>query len=260
MSEKARSPAEDAQRAAAAANVDYSIIVPAYNEEPWLPATLDALHRAMAALPMRGELIVVDNNSTDATAAQAAQHGARVVFEGHNQISRARNAGARAALGRYLVFVDADTLIPPALLATVLENLESGRCCGGGVTVEFDTELTAAGRLGLALWNGLSGRLRLAAGCFVWCRREAFDAVGGFSEAVYASEEIWLSRRLRRWGRSRGQAFCIISDYAACSSGRKLEWFSTWQQLLLLLLVILFPFFVRFKRLCGFWYNRPNKG
>ena len=212
----------------------------------------------MAQLPLTGEVIVVDNNSTDATAALAAAHGARVVFEAHNQISRARNAGARVAQGNYLVFVDADTHIPPGLLTTVLENLESGKCVGGGATVEFDSPLNAGGRVGLAVWNRLSASLKLAAGCFFYCRRDAFNAVGGFSEAVYASEEIWLSRRLRRWGRKRRQLFCIVSDYPAHSSGRKLEWFSTWQQTGLLLLMILFPFFVRFKRLCGFWYNRPN--
>jgi len=115
--------------------------------------------------------------------------------------------------------------------------------------------LNAVGRFGLALWNGLSRHLGLAAGCFVYCRREGYEAVGGFSEAVFASEEIWFSRRLGRWGRRQGQPFCIITAYPARSSGRKLEWFSTWQQL-----VLLFPFFVRFKRLCGFWYKRPTDG
>ena len=237
---------------------DYSIIVPAYNEERWLPDTLASLQQAMASVELAGELIVVNNNSTDATAAVAEQHGAQVVFEGYNQISRARNAGAHVAQGRYLLFVDADTHIPAELLAQAIDNLESGRCCGGGTTVRFDTEPGAAEGVGLAVWNSLSRSLKLAAGCFVYCRRDAFEAVGGFSEAVYASEEIWLSRKLRRWGKGWGQAFCIVTGHPAQSSGRKMEWFSTWQQALLLLMVLLFPFFVRFKRLCGFWYNRPN--
>ncbi len=239
-------------------SVDYSIIVPAYNEERWLPDTLTKLQHAMASLSLQGELIVVDNNSSDGTAELARKHGARVVFEEYNQISRARNAGARAAQGRFLVFVDADTLIPQELLAKALENLETENCCGGGTTVAFDTPLNAGGRIGLAVWNKISATLKLAAGCFIYCRREGFEAVGGFSEAVYASEEIWLSRGLRRWGRSQGQAYCIITDYPAHSSGRKLEWFSTWQQTGLLLLMLLFPFFVRFKWLCGFWYKRPE--
>lgn len=237
---------------------DYSIIIPAYNEERWLPSTLSALQRAMKDVPLQGELIVVDNNSTDATASVARERGASVVFESFNQISRARNAGAAAAQGHYLVFVDADTIIPPQLLGKALENLDSGNCCGGGSSVAFDRSLNAGGQAGLAVWNRLSASLKLAAGCFVYCRRDAFDEVGGFSEAVYASEEIWLSRRLGRWGRRHGQGYCIITSFQAQSSGRKLEWFSTWQQVGLLLMMLLFPFFVRFKPLCGFWYNRPK--
>lgn len=237
---------------------DYSIIVPAYNEERWLPATLQALRQAMATQALRGELIVVDNNSCDNTAAQARAAGAQLVFEPHNQISRARNAGAKQARGRYLLFVDADTHLSPALLTRALENMATGCCCGGGARVAFDHLPSRASRLGLSLWNGLSRRLHLAAGCFVYARREAFFAVGGFSEAVYASEEIWLSRCLRRWGRRHGESFCIIEEDAALSSGRKLEWFGPWRQAGLLLLVIVFPFFVRFRRLCGFWYKRPE--
>ncbi len=239
-------------------SVDYSVIVPAYNEERWLPATLRALQRAMHEIPLQGELIVVDNNSTDTTAELAREHGARVVFEGYNQISRARNAGAIVAEGQYLVFVDADTYISPPLLAMALQNLESGTCCGGGSTVAFDIPMNAGGRVALAAWNRISAGLKLAAGCFVYCRRDAFDEVGGFSEAVYASEEIWLSRQLKRWGRKHEKSYCIIIAYPVRSSGRKLEWFSMWQQVGLFLLMLLFPFFVRFKRLCGFWYNRPK--
>lgn len=237
---------------------DYSIIVPAYNEEAWLPRTLTILQEAMAGVALPGELIVVDNNSSDATATLAREAGAHVVFEPMNQISRARNAGARAASGRFLLFIDADTHIPPELLAKALVNLQQG-CVGGGAQVEFDTPLTLAARWGLSFWNWLSVVRRWAAGCFVYCRREAFDAVGGFSEAVYASEEIWFSRRLGRWGRSQGLEFCIITAPKALSSGRKFQWFTPWQQLALVLMLLLFPAAVRFRRLCGFWYNRPQR-
>ena len=111
----------------------YSIIVPAFNEEVWLAKSLPAIHRAMGAVDKSGELIVVDNNSTDATAVVAERHGAKVVFEPINQISRSRNAGARLAQGAYLVFVDADTLITADLLKAALANLESGTCCRVGV-------------------------------------------------------------------------------------------------------------------------------
>ena len=238
--------------------IDYSIIVPAYNEAEWLPSTLAAIRPAMAQQSLVGELIVCDNNSTDATAEIAASLGARVVFESHNQISRARNRGAREAQGRYLVFIDADTLISAELLNQALERMHSGNCVGGGVVVAMDRAMKPLERLGQWAWNRLSITLSVAAGCFVYCRREAFEAVGGFSEAVYASEELWLSRQLRRWGKGHGMSFCIIREHAALSSGRKLEWFGPLQQAGMMLLLLLFPFLVRYRRFCGFWYKRPG--
>jgi glycosyltransferase involved in cell wall biosynthesis len=83
--------------------VDYSIIIPAYNEESYLADTLTVLQKAMMDIPLNGEIIVTDNNSTDRTAEIAKTAGAKVVFEPVNQISRARNTGARHAEGRYLV-------------------------------------------------------------------------------------------------------------------------------------------------------------
>lgn len=237
--------------------VDYSVIVPAYNEEALLAGTIRALRAAMAGLPLTGELIVVDNNSTDKTAAIAAGLDARVVFEPINQISRARNAGARTAHGRYLVFVDADTQVAPALLRQALDNLESGRCGGGGAVVEMDSGMHRGARLVLRFWNWLSVRLGLAAGCFLYCRQDDFVSCGGFSEQVYASEEIWLSRCLRRAGRQAGRGFCVIRSPGVVSSGRKLLWHGRGRQLALLLVLLLFPFLVRYKRFCGFWYQRP---
>lgn len=240
-------------------SIDYSIIVPAYNEADFLPATLDSVMKAMEGIPDRhGEVIVVDNNSTDATAAIAGERGVRVVFEPYNQISRARNCGAAVANGQSLVFVDADTHISAELLRRALDNLDSGRCCGGGAVVQFDSHDSRVAQRFLRLWTWLSLTLRLAAGCFVYTSREGYRAVGGFSEQVYASEEIWFSRALDRWGRRRGQRFCMIAGEAAISSGRKTAWFNPAQQLLVISMMLLFPLFVRYRSLCGFWYRRPR--
>lgn len=235
---------------------DYSVIVPAYNEAQFLPATLNALRAAMAAQAARGEVIVVDNNSTDRTAEVAQLHGARVVFEAHNQISRARNRGAAGARAPHLVFVDADTLISAELLGRALAALADATICGGGARIAT-VRTGAVADLALAAWNGIATRLRLAAGCFLFCRREAFDAAGGFSEAVYASEEIWLSRDLGHWGRAHAQRFVILNT-AAMTSARKLEWLSPWQIFAqLAVLIVLFPLAVRSRRLCASWYRRP---
>lgn len=238
--------------------VDYSIVIPAYNEESELPATLASVHAAMTQQTALGEVVVVDNNSTDRTAAVAEEQGARVFFEPFNQISRARNTGARAARGRYLIFLDADTRLPAPLLREALDRLRSGRHAGGGAMVVFDRPMGRIGRGMLAGWGRLSRWNSWAAGSFIFCRREAFEAVGGFSEAVYASEEIWLSRALRRWGKARGLRFSIVPEPPVVTSSRKMDWYSGRRMLALLVLHILCPWSVRSRRWCRFWYDRPG--
>ena len=238
---------------------DYSIIIPAYNEEALLAKTLEVLQKAMAEIPLSGEIIVTDNNSTDRTPEIAKAAGAKVVFEPVNQISRARNTGAKHAEGRYLVFIDADTQTPPGLLQTALSNLESGKCCGGGANVCLDTPLGLPARAVLAYWNTISRVFHLAAGCFVYSRRDDFKACGGFSEKHYASEEIWFSIALKRIGKKSNRKFCIISKPEIITSSRKLIWFSHIQQLALLTFLALFPFMMRYKWMCGYWYKRPGE-
>jgi glycosyltransferase involved in cell wall biosynthesis len=235
----------------------YSVVIPAFNEESFLPRTLEMLLAAMAAIEASGEVLVVDNNSTDKTAQLAASFGAKVVFEKINQISRARNTGARHAAARQLVFLDADTLISEKLLRTALGNLQRSDCSGGGATVAADRPLKPFYRTALKLWNRLSIRLHLAAGSFIYCRRDGFEAVGGFSEQVYVSEEIWFSLHYRRWGKSQGREFVIIDDAPVVTSTRKLDWFSNSRAASMLLPMLLFPIICRNRSLCGYWYRRP---
>ena len=240
--------------------IDYSIIVPAYNEEAMLANTLAHLQEAMAAVALNGEIIVTDNNSTDRTAAIAKSAGATVVFESVNQISRARNAGAAIAKGRYLVFVDADTIVPPALLQKALHNLESGHCCGGGATITAEeTGIPMLVKGVLAYWNFFSRTFGLAAGCFVYARHDDFKACGGFSEKVYATEEVWFSIALKRLARTHKRKFIIINKPKVITSGRKLVWYSYSYQSILLLMIFVLPFLTRFKWVCGYWYKRPGQ-
>jgi glycosyltransferase involved in cell wall biosynthesis len=236
---------------------DFSIIIPAYNEADELPATLRAVRRALNMQSARGEVIVVDNNSTDATAEAARQCGVdQVVFEPVNQIARARNAGGREALGAHLIFVDADTRVSGELLAESLRRMTGGDV-GGGAVIRFEGEISAVGHFAIALWERISRLTKTAAGSFVFCRKEAFDAVGGFDQSLYAGEELRFSRRLKTWGRPQGQGFRIITDWPAKTSARKLEWYSSLRILGWMCFLMLFPFAVRWRRLCGFWYRRP---
>jgi len=193
-----------------------SFIVPAYNEERLLGATLDALRAAALAIGEPYELIVADDGSTDRTAAIAAHHGAILVSVAHRQIAATRNSGARKANGDWLIFVDADTLVSEAVVRSAVEALRSG-AVGGGAAVEFDGTVPLYARLLLPVlvwsfrWAGL------AAGCFLFCTRHSFAAVGGFDEAFYGAEELVMSRALKRHGRF------VVLRQAVITSGRKAD-------------------------------------
>lgn len=197
-----------------------SVVIPAFNEERYLPATIRALDEARRAIPGAVEVIVADDASSDRTAEIAAAAGCRVVPCHYRQIARTRNAGAAVARADRLLFLDADTRATPEAMAAMWRAFEAG-AVGGGGRMRFDggapTRLAAAG---IGLWNALSRACRLAAGGFLFARADAFRAVGGFPEDLYASEEITLSRNLRRWGAARGMPFVILRE-AVFTSDRK---------------------------------------
>ncbi|MEP7216735.1 MAG: glycosyltransferase family 2 protein [Anaerolineaceae bacterium] len=117
-----------------------SFVIPAHNEERLLARTLRSLHAAVGACGEPFEIIVVDDSSTDRTAAIAVEHGARVIRVANRQISATRNSGARKARGRFIFFVDADTLVDAAVVGAALEALRVG-AIGGGCHVRFDGRL-----------------------------------------------------------------------------------------------------------------------
>src|ERR1700722_1652840 len=113
-------------------------------------------------------LIVCDNNSNDRTAEIARSAGAIVVFEPVNQIARARNAGAAAATGDWLVFVDADSRPTLELFAEAAAWIQSGRCLAGGCVVRLDERHFVADA-GTGLWNLISRVCHWFAGSFSFC-------------------------------------------------------------------------------------------
>jgi GT2 family glycosyltransferase len=212
----------------------------------------------MAALEThRGEILVTDNDSSDRTAEVGRDGGAQVIFEEHRQIARARNVGGISAQGRFLIFLDADTRINAVLLRQTLEALEGG-AAGGGTRMGLEPVPGRSLHRLAAFWNLISRRFRWACGAYVFCRREAFEAVGGFDERYYASEEIHFSRSLKRWGRARGMPVMIL-DEPISTSARKLEWFSPRVLLGILLRMALHPGMLRSREACHLWYERPQQ-
>jgi glycosyltransferase involved in cell wall biosynthesis len=238
--------------------VKVSIVVPAFNEERLLASSLAVIQESRTEFEKRGwsaELIVCDNNSTDRTADIARAAGARVVSEPVNQISRARNAGAAAASGDWLVFVDADSAPSPELFSEVCGEIESGKTLAGGSTVAF-RNAPLAPRLVLGGWNMVSRVTRWAAGSFMFCDAAAFRRVGGFSEELFASEELDLYRRLKRLARSEGRRIVILHRHPIVTSARKAELYK-WRELIgFMVKMLVHPkATVRSREACYSWYD-----
>lgn len=216
-------------RAAPRAVPRISIIVPAYNESRYLPRLLKSIDVARdryAAGRDAVEVIVADNASTDGTIEAARAHGARVVSESRRVIAAVRNAGAAAATGDILVFVDADSVIHPETFTRVVRALSSEKIVGGATGVTMDRWST-----GIAVSYAL-----LEAWCWVsgwdtgvlFCRREGFDTVGGFPEHLLFAEDLAFYSGLRRLGRARGQRFVRLRGVRTVTSTRKFDQFGDW--------------------------------
>jgi glycosyltransferase involved in cell wall biosynthesis len=205
--------------------VRVSVIIPAFNEEKLLAASLAEIKAAAAAFRARGwevELIVCDNNSTDRTAAIARAAGAKVIFEPVNQIARARNTGASIATGGWFVFVDADSHPDAGLFADVAEQISAGKTLAGGATIRLDEKLFVAG-LVTRLWNAASRFHRLMAGSFIFVEAQAFRQLGGFSLELYAAEELELSQRLKKLARETKRKIVILHRHPLKTSARKMK-------------------------------------
>lgn len=225
-----------------------SFIVPAYNEERLLGATLEALHAAARAVGEPYELIVVDDASTDRTALVADRHGARVVSVAHRQIAATRNSGAKAAHGDRLVFVDADTLVNEAVVRAAVQAMRDG-AVGGGAAVEFDDGVPRYARLLMPVLIRLFRWARLAAGCFLFSTRSAFTATGGFDEAFFGAEELVMSQALKRHGRF------VVLRQGVTTSGRKLRTHSASEVLGIMgRFVLLGPRAVKRRQGMELWY------
>lgn len=225
-----------------------SIIVPAHNEEAFIGATLRALETAARESGVPFEIIVVDDASSDRTAAIAAGHGATIVAANVRQIAAARNLGARAAHGEFLMFVDADTIVPAVTLAAAVREMQSG-AVGGGASPGFDPDTPRWAHFTIDFTVWFMRTAGWAAGCFLFARRDAFEAAGGFDERYFASEEIHLSRALKRLGR-----FVILRERVV-TSGRKAHAFPA-AHALWLAIRMLKPGALKRREQLDFWYSK----
>lgn len=186
--------------------VKISVVVPAFNEESLLPACLDSL--LGQDYPGEIEIIVVDNGSTDATAAIARARGVTVVPEPERGYSRALARGFSAATGAIIASTDADTVVPPDWLSRFAREYEKR---GDVVAVGGEIVFCEPNLRGWLFTRGLLPVLNRAdrsrpQGPHLWganfsVRRSVFEAAGGWNLDFNLQVDTELSERLRRFGR-----------------------------------------------------------
>lgn len=197
-------------------------MVPARNERGLLSGALDSV-AGQAAEGIRLEVVLVDNGSSDGTAEVARtwvgghpELEMRVVAEGRRGRSPAKNAGAREARGRILVFLDADSVAEPGLAAAAVARERAG-WPAGAIRVVADS----ADPLDRAyFWlMSLGPRLFGIRAQLLYCRRDLFLAVGGFDDRLELAEDKDLLDRLRRLG----TPVCYLQESRIATSPRRLR-------------------------------------
>ncbi len=213
-----------------------SLVIPADNEERYLPRLLDSVDVARRRYEAQGgalEVIVADNGSTDGTARVAAERGCRVVPVAPRNIGAVRNGGARAARGDIVAWVDADHRIHPDTFVVVKALLADPRVVGGtsGATMErwsFGIRVTYT-VLVVASWvAGIDTGV-------VFCRTADFTACGGYDERYRAAEDVMFLLALKRLGRPRGQRVVRARGIKVVWSTRKFDQYGNWHYFRLLL-------------------------
>jgi glycosyltransferase involved in cell wall biosynthesis len=233
-----------------------SVVVPAYNEEKLLSATLEAINAALANVG-RSELIVVDNASTDRTAEIARAAGARVVDEIEHNISRVRNTGGAAASGEVLVFIDADTIVRIGIFEKIVEVMADPRCYGGSVRVEYEAPYRRFWMSAfMKLWVVLGALTRMRGGALQFCRADIFRELSGYDPTIYVGEDIEFHWRLDKLARRRGGTTSFIAEPRVVTSSRR------WNRMgLVRMLFFTHPITIflawRIRSFWKDWYERP---
>jgi glycosyltransferase involved in cell wall biosynthesis len=198
------------------------VVIPSYNEEAYLPATLKALQAAMPYVPTAWmvRVLVVDDQSTDNTAKVAREWGAEVVRGPHRGIGAARNFGSSSCAADVFVFVDADTIVPPETLSVVAKLFE-----GGHTAIAIPGKYTVPRRLLLRpllwWWRWYAPRNNSTQGVFQAFERSLFESLGGYDEDLLMAEDTDLFDRVIQTLDSN--AWKILDDMFVYPSMRRYE-------------------------------------
>ncbi|WP_295087639.1 glycosyltransferase [Ruminococcus sp.] len=214
-------------------NTAFTVVIPAYNEEKYIGKCLRAVRNAAKYVaPDNVEIIVVANRCTDRTADIARRYGARVITNEDRCIAAVRNAGIKAAKGKIIVTIDADSRMTKYSLAEIRSKLESRKYVGGGTNPKFDrmslgiaasTLYVALNLIPVMLKNG--GYL---SGAMFWFNRSDFDAIGGFDETLVSLEDMDFAKRMKAHGKKSGRKYGTLKKSYVLTSSRKFDEFGDW--------------------------------
>lgn len=234
-----------------------SVVIPAFNEEERLPKCIHCIRAAFDEYSnaLSYEIVVCDNNSSDATAAIAASLGCKTIYEPENNVSKARNRGASTACGEWLLFIDADSWPSTELIGDVAKLINGNEYIGCGSTLRV-VDGPKLFKYVLESKNWSMRVFQWSPGAFILCRKEAFVELGGFSEERYLMEDVDFSQRLRALGKARGQRFTMLHEHPINTSGRRGYSFGFWGWTkFALLLTFRLKKCVKDKRFADAWYK-----
>ncbi|MFJ4972443.1 glycosyltransferase [Streptomyces sp. NPDC088755] len=210
-----------------------TVVIPAHNEVAYLPRYLPTVLASLAhwqeTSGEHGEVIVVDNASTDATADMAASFGVRVISEPVRNIGRVRNSGAAAARSERLFFTDTDVALPMEAITAAADAMGSG-AAGGAIPPLYTPERLGA-RLLCAYWDHHRTAHGGAQGVAQFSTATAFKAIGGYRDDLYMSEDVDFFARLTAHGRATAAPVEILDDLRVRPSTRRYDQWSSLRML-----------------------------
>ncbi|MFB0514166.1 MAG: glycosyltransferase [Candidatus Bathyarchaeia archaeon] len=199
--------------------VKLSVIVPAYNEANYIHEMLISFEKQTFR---DFEIIVKDGESSDRTVEIAKKHVDKIISSKDISVSDARNQGAKFADGNVLVFVDADTMLPPNMLQRIVDIMENENIVGGScrkilanknvldrMVYEFVNISTH-----LSVYLHVGG----AHGNCMFIRKSIFKRIGGFNPLIQIAEEQELVRKAMKFGK-----FVFLLDYYVMEHPRRIQ-------------------------------------
>lgn len=232
-----------------------TIVIPSFNEEKLIGRTLAAATESLTASG-GGEIIVVDNLSTDKTRQIAIEAGVRVADENVRNISAVRNRGAKDASGDTIFFLDADTQISKPVCRRITTIMEDPKCLGGSFWVSYGRFERGWMHYYSKGWKFWGRVFNMRQGAAQFCRKSAFQKLGGFDETIFMGEDVDFYWRLASLAKVTGGYLRNIDDVEILTSPRRFDRMSV-----LRTLILTHPFYIMtFRRKVEAWkewYEKP---